>query len=362
MDSPLADPSRNSSMMPERVKASAPTRIDLAGGTIDIWPLYLLHDSPITVNAAIDLMATAIIEAQAVPGIEMVSVDRGQRFSVDAAEQLPGAIETAPEELEFIVRLAAHFLSARSGAARRGIGGCRITTSCRAPAGSGLGGSSALGIALASALDRYVGGGLSPDQLLFVTRAIETQTLRIPTGEQDYHPALHGGPLTLHYGVEGTRIERLPIEPAAMQERAILIDTGMSRSSGLSNWDMLKRHLDGDQEVRGAMESVNRATHHLRAALLAGDLDAVGEALAAEWRSRKRLSPAVTDRVIDDLIEAGTGAGALAGKVCGAGGGGCVVLWAGAGRRQQVVRELASRGAQILEFRFRTAGVEITEP
>jgi D-glycero-alpha-D-manno-heptose-7-phosphate kinase len=224
-----------------------------------------------------------------------------------------------------------------------------------------LGGSSALGIALASALERHTGGHATPDRLLSVTRAIETQTLRIPTGEQDYHPALHGGPLALHYTVEGTRIERLAADPATIRERLVLVYTGKSRSSGISNWDMLKRHLDGDPGVRGAMDGVIRATHEVRAALLAGDLDDVGPALAAEWKARKQLSPAVTDPSIDDLIEAGLGAGALAGKVCGAGGGGCVVLWARAGRRQAVARALAAHGAEVLDFGCRAAGVEITE-
>jgi D-glycero-alpha-D-manno-heptose-7-phosphate kinase len=348
-------------MSPERIEARAPTRIDLAGGTIDIWPLYLLHDGAVTVNAAIDLMATAIVERHAGPEVEIESLDRGSRFSVASRQRLAAAIAEAPPELEFVVRLAAHYLAASSRAGTESSGGCRIITSCRAPAGSGLGGSSALGIALASALQRHTGTRFSSERLLAVTRAIETQTLRIPTGEQDYHPALHGGPLALHYTVEGTRVERLAVDAAALRERLVLLYTGKSRSSGLSNWDMLKRHLDGDAQVRAAMDGVIRATRDLRAALLAGDFDGVGPALASEWAARKQLSPAVTDPIIDDLIDTGIGAGALAGKVCGAGGGGCVVLWTRAGRRDEVTSAIAAAGAEVLAFRLRSTGVEITE-
>ena len=348
-------------MSPERIEARAPTRIDLAGGTIDIWPLYLLHDGPVTVNAAIDLMATAVVERHAGPEVEIESLDRGSRFSVASRQRLAAGIVAAPRDLEFVVRLAAHYLDSASRSGAQSTGGCRIITSCRAPAGSGLGGSSALGIALASALERHIGARSSPDQLLAVTRAIETQTLRIPTGEQDYHPALHGGPLALHYTVEGTRIERLAVDGAALEERLVLLYTGKSRSSGLSNWDMLKRHLDGDARVRGAMDGVIRATRDLREALLAGDLDGVGPALASEWAARKQLSPAVTDPIIDGLIATGIEAGALAGKVCGAGGGGCVVLWTGAGRRDDVAGAIAAAGAEVLAFRLRPTGVEITE-
>jgi D-glycero-alpha-D-manno-heptose-7-phosphate kinase len=150
------------------------------------------------------------------------------------------------------------------------------------------------------------------------------------------------------------------VDPATLRERLVLLYTGKSRSSGISNWDMLKRHLDGDSQVRGAMQGVIEATHKVRTALLAGDLDGVGPALADEWEARKQLSPAVTDPLIDQLIEAGIGAGALAGKVCGAGGGGCVVLWTGAGRREDVAGAIASAGAEVLDFSCRTAGVEIT--
>lgn len=190
--------------MLRRVEAAAPTRIDFAGGTVDLWPLYLLHDEPLTVNAAIDLYARATVE-DASGGVEVISRDRGARLGPIPVERLTQTVRTAPPELEFLLRLAAHFL-ASSGRS------CRITTECAAPAGSGLGGSSTLGIALATALDRYVGRRLDPDRLLALTRAIETQVLRIPTGEQDYHPALRGGVLALHYTVEGTRPETVLVE------------------------------------------------------------------------------------------------------------------------------------------------------
>jgi D-glycero-alpha-D-manno-heptose-7-phosphate kinase len=347
--------------MPECVEGRAPTRIDLAGGTIDIWPLYLLHDRPITVNAAIDLHAVARVERTSDGSIEVVSTDRGARARYDSLEALRQAMPQAPSELEFPLRLVGHFLGA-PGQERRGWNtSCRVTTDCRAPAGSGLGGSSTLGIALASALDRFVGRGLEGDRILALTRAIETQVLRIPTGEQDYHPALHGGVLALHYTVEGTRVERLSVDAAALRRRTVLVFTGVSRSSGVSNWDMLKRHLDGDRSVRQALERVNMATHAMREALLAADWDGAGEALGQEWEARKTLSEKVTTPAIDRMIEAGRSAGALAGKVCGAGGGGCLILWVREGRREEVQHRLAGLGARVLDFEYSARGVIVTE-
>jgi len=343
--------------MPERVEALAPTRIDLAGGTIDLWPLFLLHDDPVTVNAAIDLYARATIESTRDGSIELVSADRDRRARYASAAQLRASLSQAPPELEFPTRLAAHFL----GRAGPGPVSCLIRTDCRAPAGSGLGGSSALGIALVSALDRYTSRGLPPASLLALTRSIETQVLRIPTGEQDYHPALHGGVLALHYTVEGTRVERLAVDVESLLERTVLVFTGVSRSSGISNWDMLKRHLDGDGDVRRALDSIIGATHDMRLALLRADWDAAGEALGREWEARKKMSPTVTNDVIDRLIEEARGSGAIAGKVCGAGGGGCVVLWARAGKRAAVAESAGRRGAEVLDFHFVTDGVSVRE-
>ncbi|PYT12639.1 MAG: GHMP kinase [Acidobacteria bacterium] len=344
--------------MPERVETRAPTRIDLAGGTIDLWPLYLLHDEPVTVNAAIDQYARALIETTSHAGIELVSADRDRRARFASVAELRAALPTAQSELEFPMRLAAHFLGKDRGGSPSS---CRISTDCQAPAGSGLGGSSALGIALAKALDRYTERRLDDAALLSLTRSIETQVLRIPTGEQDYHPALGGGILALHYTVEGTRVERLAADPETLRDRTVLVFTGVSRSSGLSNWDMLKRHLDGDQTVRAALDRIIGATRAMRRALLAADWDAAGEALGEEWEARKRMSPMVSNETIDRLIDTARSAGAVAGKVCGAGGGGCVVLWSRAGRRQAVADSAARLGARILDFRYVAEGVLQTE-
>ncbi|MBI4169335.1 MAG: GHMP kinase [Acidobacteria bacterium] len=349
--------------MPDRVEGRAPTRIDLAGGTMDLWPLYLLHERPLTVNAAIDLFARARIETTAGGAIEVISRDRDCRVRAETPEHLGRDPAAAGGAIEFPLRLAAHFLGGR-GAPARGDGSlsCRITTDCQAPAGSGLGGSSALGIALASVLNRYTGRGLESDRLLSLTRAIETQVLKIPTGEQDYHPALLGGILALHYGVEGTRAERLAVDVEALRRHTVLVFTGVSRSSGVSNWDMIKRHLDGDREVRDALERINGATHAMREALLAGDWDAAGAALAEEWEARRRMSPKVTTPAIDGMIGAARALGGQAGKVCGAGGGGCLVLWVREGSRQAVVEGITGLGGRVLDFRYVTEGVVVTEP
>jgi len=292
-------------------------------------------------------------------GVEIVSRDRGAACRIDPQGRLDANVGP---DLDFIVRLTRHCLfGMEPGASAWPTKGVRVITECRAPAGSGLGGSSALGVALAAALTRFTGGDSDPKRILQVTRAVETQVLAIPTGEQDYHPALHGGLLGLHYGFEGTRIERLDVDPVALRRRTVLIFTGVSRNSGLSNWDMFKRHLDGEASVRGALQAIADAAQAFRASLLRGRWDEAGLAMAAEWEARRRLSPTVSSEALDQLIRTGLTAGAIAGKVCGAGGGGCMVFWVPDGASGTVERALAGAGEGVLDFDYAPHGLQVTE-
>jgi len=99
----------------------------------------------------------------------------------------------------------------------------------------------------------------------------------------------------------------------------------------------------------------------IEGALLAADWEGAGEALGAEWEARKRLSPLVTNPGIETLIEGARSAGARAGKVCGAGGGGCLVFWTPGGRREEVVRRVSQMGAKVIDFRYAAEGVTVTE-
>jgi D-glycero-alpha-D-manno-heptose-7-phosphate kinase len=335
-----------------RVEARAPARIDFAGGTVDLWPLSLLTRDGLTVNAAIDLEARAVVERAPVEGLHLVSRDRGAESLVPAGAHGDEALALVPDPLRFIARLALHILGPSPS-------GVRVTTDCKAPAGSGLGGSSTLGIALAAALDRFTVGGRGPEEILALVRGCETQVLAIPTGEQDYHPALRGGPLALRYTVEGTKVERLAVDLEELRRRTILIDTGVSRNSGISNWDIFKRHLDGDAAVRGALQETSDAAHEMRHALERSDWDGAGRALQREWQARLQLSPAVTSPRIDTILGAALEAGAVAGKVCGAGGGGCLVLWAEPEAHEAIAARLRAHDATLLDFRYISRGVQV---
>jgi D-glycero-alpha-D-manno-heptose-7-phosphate kinase len=330
--------------MPE-ILARAPTRIDLAGGTLDIWPISLLEEGACTVNVALGLEATARIIPRRDSALRIHSQDQGWN------ETWPRLADLRPHgKLEYLARLL------RALPPPTGID---LITDCAAPAGSGLGGSSALGIAAAAALARLRGEALPPEQLLGIVQSVETQVLRVPTGVQDYYPPLLGGALVLRYGIRGTTAEPLPVSLGEIEERIVLCYSGESRSSGISNWDMLKRYLDGEPSAMHGIRQVLRATRRMEAALREQNLDAAAEALEEEWQARKTLSEKVSSPRIEELMRTARLAGAIAGKVCGAGGGGCIVFLTRSGQRESVRRALSGVGARILDTRLPAEGVRI---
>ena len=327
-----------------RISASAPTRIDLAGGTIDIWPLYLFHPGAQTLNVAISLRARAWIEPRPDERVELLSEDTDRTVNL-SFDQLRD-----DDTLPLLGRLVHRF----------GVHGIRLTTRGESPAGAGIAGSSALNVAVCGALAAYLGDDREPEALLEIAKDVEAQVIKVPTGLQDYRPAMYGGiaALELHAG-ELTRVP-LDVDARELEQRIVLCYTGEPRNSGTNNWDITKRHIDGDKHVFDCFERIRDTAAAMREALTKGDWEATAACLATEWENRKRLAPGVTTTLIDSLIARAIAAGAKAAKVCGAGGGGCLFCLAPPDRLAAVRDALADGGASVLDFHVETTGLSIT--
>jgi len=179
----------------------------------------------------------------------------------------------------------------------------------------------------------------------------------VPTGLQDYRPALYGGIAAIELEADGVRRVPLDVDLGELQQRIVLCYTGEPRNSGTNNWEITKRHIDGDQFIFDCFERIRDTAATMRTALTAGDWDSVGRAIAEEWDNRKRLAPGVTTPAIDDLIARATIAGATAAKVCGAGGGGCLFCYGPPGAREAIRNALAGGGARILDYTFERHGL-----
>jgi D-glycero-alpha-D-manno-heptose-7-phosphate kinase len=326
------------------IESSAPTRIDLAGGTLDIWPLYLFHQGAQTLNAAISLRARCSIRPRSDARIVIVSEDTGRRAEAEHWNELDEG-----HDLRLLGRLLRHFE----------VGGLELHTRSESPVGAGIAGSSALNIAVCAALAAWKGTRHSDDELMQIAMNVEAQAIDVPTGAQDYRPALYGGISAVELGVAGIRRVALPVRHEDLERRIVVAYTGASRNSGINNWDVTKRHIDGDPVVQSSFARIRDIASAMRAALEANDWPEVGRQVAAEWENRKRLAPGVTTPAIDAMLDAARGAGAMAGKVCGAGGGGCLFCISEPDRTPAVRDALGAAGARVLDCRVETDGLRM---
>jgi D-glycero-alpha-D-manno-heptose-7-phosphate kinase len=299
----------------------------------------------ITVNVAVELRARARIAPRRDRRALFVSRDRGLRI----ARSLPLDPEEAGGPLSLLLRLAAAFGPDQ---------GFTLTTEADAPAGSGLGGSSALGMAVGAALNAFTGAGLSRGALLRRVMNVEAAEIATPTGNQDYLAALHGGLAAYHHGFDGTAREALAV-PRGLEERLVLAYTGEPRGSGFSNWDVFRRAIEGERRTVHGMRAVASLARDLRAALFEGDLDATGRFLGEEGRLRYRLAPSLATPTLLRAGEAARAAGAIGVKVCGAGGGGCLVAFARDGKHGAVAEALEAAGTRVLTSRIARIGLTV---
>jgi len=331
------------------IESSAPTRVDLAGGTIDIPPLFLFHEGAATVNFAVSLLARCRIETRSDSTIVLESVDRGVKFetTVDRISELKDE-----PRLELLSKLVYFF---------RPETGFNMITESEAPAGAGLAGSSTLNIACIGALNKLVGDRYAQERFIPIAANVECQVIRVPTGYQDYHSAQYGGAACIHFGVAGMEREALEIDTETLERRIAVCYTGEPRNSGTNNWEITKRHIDGDPELFEIFDGIRDYSIAMRDALLRNDWNAVGEILIESHPHRKRLSPYITTPQMDMLIDKALANGAIAPKVCGAGGGGCIAFFCEDGRKSEVEQALAAEpGAEVLNWKLHNDGLVVS--
>ncbi len=330
------------------VVAQAPCRADLAGGTIDLWPLYLFHAGAVTVNFALSIGTMCRITPLPGETIHLKSLDTRREDRFASLAELCRAKTCKHPLAAGLVRFFAPE------------GGLLIETNSDSPAGAGISGSSALMIATTAALARYTGRKLGKEEIRVLAQNVEAQLINVPTGCQDYYPALYGGLSAVHLDTDHIWRECLPVAAEEIESRFLLAYTGAPRESGINNWEVFKAHINGDRRVFRNFERIAAIARGMRNALIAADWDAVARLLREEWKLRRTNAPGITTPLIDRLVAAAGRNGGRAAKVCGAGGGGCVVFLVQAGAKERVARALAAAGGHLLPFRVNREGLRIT--
>lgn len=331
-----------------KIEAQAPTRIDLAGGTLDIWPLYLFHEGAITVNCAITRCARCTIDVRPRrKGIELVSRDthRGESF-----RSLQALLHAKRYRLPLVAQIIRYFRPRQ---------GFALSTDSEAPAGAGIGGSSAMAVALCAALDRLTGAEFNRVDWIHISRDVEAIVICVPTGTQDHYPPAFGGASVIHLEPGGERREPLRVDLSELERRLVLCYTGKPRQSGINNWRVFQAHINGDRRVRRNLAEITAIARAMRVALERGRWEEAGRLIRSEWDFRRLNLPTISTRTIDRIIAGARRAGALGGKVCGAGGGGCVALLIEPGARARVEAAVEANGGELLPMRIDRRGVQV---
>jgi D-glycero-alpha-D-manno-heptose-7-phosphate kinase len=342
-----------------RIESTAPVRVDLAGGTVDIWPLYLLLDSPKTINFGVNLFARTTLECEPSPqpSVTLTSIDLGKTQTFAWEEILDEHTRAIPE-LDLPVRLLRHFAKLHSNPRALVLD---LKTEAKSPAGAGLGGSSALSISIIGALWKWVNPRTPLDLerdgefLISLTRDVESQVLYGPAGLQDYYGAAFGGLQVLSWKIARNARETLPVETLKeLEARTLLFYSGKSRNSGINNWQLFKGLIDRDPEVDRKFRAIVTATAKLERALLKQDFREVVSAIREEWEIRKTLAPGISTPEMDAAYARAREVSEIAFKVCGAGGGGCffILLPERSPEIKERVKQAVLSSAEIRELPF----------
>jgi len=331
----------------QTIVAHAPCRADLAGGTIDLWPLYLFHPGALTLNFAVNIQTTCRITPLKGKRIHLRSLDTRKEESFSSFDVLRQA-------RRFRLPLAARLL--QFFAPKEGL---LVETNSESPAGAGISGSSALMIATSAALARFTGRNLTLEQMRVIAQNVEAQIIHVPTGCHDYYPALYGGVSAIHLDAGGIHREAVPVMPDEIESRFVLAYTGAPRQSGINNWEVFQAHINGDRRVFRNFERICEIARAMHQALVQEDWDDIARLLREEWKLRRTNAPGITTPLIDKLIAVAAKHGGRAAKACGAGGGGCVIFLVETGAASRVAAAIGDNGGRVLPLQVARDGLRL---
>ncbi len=331
-----------------RITSKAPCRVDLAGATLDIWPLYLFHENPVTVNFAVTLYTRCEITTHAGSRVVLRSRDMKVEETFESLAQLHAAKRY---RLPILARLVRYF---------RPECGFTMESSSEAPAGGGISGSSSLMIATATALNKLTRSGHRLEKIREIAQNVEAQVIRVPTGAQDYYPAMYGGISSIELTPAGIVRKALPVAANELNQRFVLAFTGAPRNSGINNWEVMKGHVDGNRTIHSNFDRIAAIANAMRDAVASHDWDSAGRLMREEWSYRRKNIPSITTPLIDQLVTTARRAGSTGAKVCGAGGGGCVVFLVEPGAKNKVTIALKGvAGVEVLDAEVAPKGVQV---
>jgi D-glycero-alpha-D-manno-heptose-7-phosphate kinase len=335
------------SMSEPTVRASAPLRISFVGGGTDL-PHYYERSGGAVLSATIDMAAHVDVTVREDRRVRIRSLDLGHdvAFHLEHGPTYDGVMDLPKAAVE---RLGSDT-------------GIDLDITSDAPPGSGLGGSSALVTACVAALAALADRTLTRDDVARLSYAIEREDLGIAGGWQDQYAVAFGGFNLLEFSNDGVAVTPLALSDDAIAElraHLLLCYTGAVRTDlGLIE-TQIRLYEEGREETIVGMKELQEMAFEMRDAVVSGDMRALGAMLREAYESKKRMNPHIAEGTpIERLLDLAQSAGALGGKVCGAGGGGFLLIASEPSRRDGVAEALEAQGGHITDFAFRPEGVE----
>lgn len=332
------------------IRARAPLRLGLAGGGTDVSP-YCDEFGGNVLNAAIGRYAYAFIKPLTEPLVRFIASDQQIEFEqpIDDERHLDGKLNLHKAVYEEIIN---RFNNGKAIA-------LEITTYCDAPAGSGLGSSSTLVVAMIKAFVELLNLPLDDYEIARTAFFIERVKCGLQGGRQDQYSATFGGFNYMEfYGDDKAIVNSLRIKNwiiAELEASLLLFYTGVSRESAKIISNQSTNMKSGDNS---SFHKIKQEAVQMKECLLKGDFDGIVSSMREGWENKKKSATSVSNASIDEIHSAAITAGALAGKVSGAGGGGFMMFFVQPHRRMEVIRTLTNFGGQIGNANFVPHGTQ----
>ena len=323
--------------MANEIKIFSPTRVDLAGGTLDMWPLFNFVGGAKTVNVAIDVYSQ--VELTKLAGTEVTIESKDLNYA-KTFPNLEALLASTDAQLTLYKPLLSFF---------KPTSGFKMVTASQSPVGAGLGGSSSLVISMMKAFYKMSGQSIpSSHEVVNIAHNMEAQILNTPTGTQDYYPAFSGGLNILDYSVTGIQQKVVPINSTPLKDYFLLVYTGKAHHSGINNFEVLKSAVTKDAKVLSALQSLKEVAAKTAEYCLTNEWKKLPDIFEQEYKFRIQLTESFSSPEIRQIKEISQKTGQSQVKICGAGGGGCVLVWTAPSERSKIIKECQTQGFQIL--------------
>lgn len=323
------------------IVSRAPVRFSLGGGGTDL-PSYAREHGGFVVAAAVDKFVFVCVAKRFQDTIRLAY---SESEIVDSVDQIKHRIFKAALQMTGLT------------------GGLELHSLADVPANTGLGSSSSFTVALLNGLHAYKREYVPAAQLAAEACKLEIEILREPIGKQDQYIATFGGISALTFEQDGTvHVERLPIKDEVIDEleaNLLIYYSGVERSASAVLSQQQQTISENKDAAVERMHRIKALGHDTKRILLAGTIDAYGEMLHEHWTNKRKLAAAMSDGTIDEHYEAARKAGAIGGKLMGAGGGGFFMFYVRAGERRRVHEAMGRRGLRPMRFRFDFDGARI---